>query len=159
MSQPAQLTARETEIAVTAWRALEGDYKINFQELANLTGLKNINTARAIWNPIKKKVLAGTHVPATSTGATSKKRTAAMAADNTDNEGDFSTPAKKPRGPSAKKSLLMGRPTAASASHPVEVEAPAAKKQPVKKKATKEEEDVNIEEQNSSSIDSDYESN
>ncbi|KAK8023667.1 hypothetical protein PG993_011733 [Apiospora rasikravindrae] len=52
------LTARDQELAAIAWACFEGEPKIDMDKFAGAAGFSNINSARACWGPVKKKLLA-----------------------------------------------------------------------------------------------------
>ncbi|KAJ4414864.1 hypothetical protein N0V82_007657 [Gnomoniopsis sp. IMI 355080] len=104
MSGNKALSARETELAVLAWRALEDPSpKFDYQKLADVADFKNPNSARATFSSLRKKLLEGGYAtsPSSNSNATPKgKRNAAAAGEDGD---DNPTPTKKPRGRPAKK--------------------------------------------------------
>ncbi|KAF3765576.1 hypothetical protein M406DRAFT_68002 [Cryphonectria parasitica EP155] len=91
------LTARETELAVLAWRAIK-DVQIDYEKLAEVAGFKSANSARACFGATKKKLLAenNTISPATPSGDRGKRA-------GVDHGNDNPTPTKKPRASRTKK--------------------------------------------------------
>ncbi|KAL7629863.1 hypothetical protein AAE478_001386 [Parahypoxylon ruwenzoriense] len=55
-SSELQLSAREMEILAKTWQCFEDTPKIDWQKLADIAGFKNLQTARACFAPIKKKL-------------------------------------------------------------------------------------------------------
>ncbi|OTB03861.1 hypothetical protein M426DRAFT_321350 [Hypoxylon sp. CI-4A] len=50
------LSSRDMEVLAKAWQCFEGDPKINWAKLAEVAPFKNVATARACFNPIRKKL-------------------------------------------------------------------------------------------------------
>ncbi|KAI1762644.1 hypothetical protein GGR53DRAFT_405184 [Hypoxylon sp. FL1150] len=50
------LTARDLEVLALAWDCFEGNPKLNWQKLADLAAFKNVESARACFLPVKKKL-------------------------------------------------------------------------------------------------------
>ncbi|KUI56491.1 hypothetical protein VP1G_03804 [Cytospora mali] len=74
---PFGLTAREAEIALVAWKCVEGDFKINNNSLAAMANIGQPASAARMWRTIKAKIATNT------TGAT-------------DMDNDADAPAKAP---------------------------------------------------------------
>ncbi|KAI1775836.1 hypothetical protein F4818DRAFT_441114 [Hypoxylon cercidicola] len=57
-TKPANMnfTARDMEILALAWQCFDDTPRINWQKLAELASFKNVETARACFAPIKKKL-------------------------------------------------------------------------------------------------------
>ncbi|OTA63319.1 hypothetical protein K449DRAFT_381812 [Hypoxylon sp. EC38] len=76
--QGVQLSYREMEILAKAWQCFDDPPKINWQKLAEIAPFKNPATARACFQPIKKKLVATYGGPAAvesgETNATPKGR-------------------------------------------------------------------------------------
>ncbi|KAI6087666.1 hypothetical protein F4821DRAFT_258719 [Hypoxylon rubiginosum] len=51
------LTARDMEILAIAWSCFDGNPKLDWNKLAELASFKNVQTARACFLPIKKKLM------------------------------------------------------------------------------------------------------
>lgn len=61
---PFGLTPREAEIAMLAWKSLEGDIKINNTKLAAMANIGKPESAGRMWRTVKAKIEAGTAGPA-----------------------------------------------------------------------------------------------
>ncbi|KUI72491.1 hypothetical protein VM1G_07796 [Cytospora mali] len=85
---PFGLTPREAEIALVAWKCVEGDFKINNNSLAAMANIGQPASAARMWRTIKAKI-------ATNTTGT------------TDVDNDADVPAKAPaKAPATKKKAV-----------------------------------------------------
>ncbi|KAI1077963.1 hypothetical protein F5B20DRAFT_248912 [Whalleya microplaca] len=57
-SAGSQLSPRDMEVLAKAWHCFETEPSINYQKLADVAGFKNVQSARACFLPIKKRLMS-----------------------------------------------------------------------------------------------------
>ncbi|KAH9889675.1 hypothetical protein F4778DRAFT_753689 [Xylariomycetidae sp. FL2044] len=98
-----KMTRRETELVCLAFQCMKGDsLPIDWAKFAEKAGFKNVQSARATFNPIKKKLMTHGAGAAESTASTSGGASTAAPAKKkrgrkatTDEDADIKSPSKK----------------------------------------------------------------
>lgn len=53
-----EFSSREQQLMAVAWQCFDGEPKVNYQRLAELTGMTNTGSAYNAWTKIRKKLAA-----------------------------------------------------------------------------------------------------
>ncbi|KAI8634106.1 hypothetical protein F5Y19DRAFT_470277 [Xylariaceae sp. FL1651] len=91
------LSKREQDVVIKAWGCIKsvntnGEPQLDFDKLANIAGYANTNTARAVWGPIKKKLVAGAGAESSPTQASSANKGSASTAGRKRKQSQVKTP-------------------------------------------------------------------